>query len=73
MEITNNSRFYAIPLVVGRRIAQIIFFDTDGIAGDSYEASGKYQTTTDDTELEANWSPSAMLPKMYKDREVTAN
>jgi len=27
MEITNNSRFYAIPLVVGRRIAQIVFFD----------------------------------------------
>lgn len=27
MEITNNSRYYAIPLVVGRRIAQIVFFD----------------------------------------------
>jgi len=53
MEITNNSKHYAIPLVVrllsftchstrflkmvvscmpqvGRRIAQIVFFDTDG-------------------------------------------
>ena len=30
MEITNNSRNYSIPLVVGRRIAQIVFFDSDG-------------------------------------------
>jgi deoxycytidine triphosphate deaminase len=30
MEITNNSRFYSIPLVVGRRIAQIVFFDSEG-------------------------------------------
>lgn len=26
MEITNNSQHYSIPLVVGRRIAQIVFF-----------------------------------------------
>jgi len=44
MEITNNSRYYSIPLVVGRRIAQIVFFDTEGIEQQSYEASGKYQT-----------------------------
>ncbi len=30
MEITNNSRHYAIPLVVGRRVAQIVFFDRLG-------------------------------------------
>ena len=33
MEITNNSRYYSIPLVVGRRIAQIVFFDSDGTDG----------------------------------------
>lgn len=44
MEITNNSRYYSIPLVVGRRIAQIVFFDTEGIDQASYESSGKYQT-----------------------------
>jgi hypothetical protein len=44
MEITNNSRYYSIPLVVGRRIAQIVFFDTIGtIQGRSYEQVGKYQ------------------------------
>ncbi|MEX2010503.1 MAG: hypothetical protein WD874_01720, partial [Parcubacteria group bacterium] len=31
MEITNNSSHYSIPLVVGRRIAQIIFFETGPI------------------------------------------
>lgn len=31
MEITNNSRYYTIPLVVGRRVAQIVFFETEGI------------------------------------------
>jgi dCTP deaminase len=44
MEITNNSRYYSIPLVVGRRVAQIVFFDTEGIESLSYEKSGKYQT-----------------------------
>ena len=42
MEITNNSRFYSIPLVVGRRIAQIVFFDTEGtLEGRSYADTGK--------------------------------
>lgn len=40
MEITNNSRFYSIPLVVGRRVAQIVFFDTEGIIDKSYEVNG---------------------------------
>ena len=31
MEITNNSRHYTIPLVVGRRVAQIVFFETGPI------------------------------------------
>ena len=31
MEITNNSTNYKIPLVVGRRYAQIVFMDTEGI------------------------------------------
>uniref|UniRef100_A0A6B2LGZ9 Uncharacterized protein n=1 Tax=Arcella intermedia TaxID=1963864 RepID=A0A6B2LGZ9_9EUKA len=69
MEITNNSRYYSIPLIVGRRIAQIIFFDTEGIIGGSYETSGKYQTSSDLGQLISKWSPSDMLPKMYKDRE----
>ncbi len=71
MEITNNSRFYSIPLVVGRRIAQIVFFDTDGtLTSHSYEKGGKYQTDSDIETLVKNWQPSAMLPKMWLDREI---
>ncbi|KAF2074132.1 hypothetical protein CYY_004574 [Polysphondylium violaceum] len=71
MEITNNSKHYSIPLVVGRRIAQIIFFDTEGIEGPSYESSGKYQSSNDIESLKKEWSPQCMLPKMYKDKEIT--
>lgn len=59
MEITNFSRFHRIPLVVGRRIAQIMFFETEGtIGGRSYR--GKYQ--------DAEWRPELMLPQLYRDR-----
>jgi len=61
-------------LVVGRRVAQIIFFETTPLADDnkSYiETSGKYQTTRNQQELQEQWSPQQMLPKMYLDREIT--
>jgi hypothetical protein len=74
MEITNNSRFYSIPLVVNRRIAQIVFFDTDGIldSNKSYITAGKYQSTSSLEELQKNWSASSMLPQMYRDKEIFA-
>ncbi len=72
MEITNNSKNYIIPLVVGRRIAQIIFFETGPIldTGKNYAASGKYATSTNLADLQKNWQPSEMLPKLYKDRDI---
>lgn len=70
MEITNNSRSYSIPLVVGRRIAQIVFFDTEGILNNSYESTGKYQTDSDMNSIRSNWKPENMLPRMYMDREI---
>lgn len=71
MEITNNSRHYSIPLVVGRRIAQIVFFDSDGTLADrSYADDGKYQTSSDMAAMKASWAPESCLPKMYKDREI---
>jgi len=73
MEITNNSQYYTIPLVVGRRIAQIVFFKTEGILNplQSYPkfALSKYQTTTDLAILQERWSPSDMLPRLYLDSE----
>lgn len=69
MEITNNSRYYQIPLVVGRRIAQITFFKT-GMTGD-YAKGGKYQDGARLSELIESWRPDAMLPKLYRDWELT--
>lgn len=71
MEITNNSKNYIIPLVVGRRIAQIIFFETGPIIGKDYSASGKYNTSNDIEVLKKQWKPSDMLPKLYKDRDIS--
>ncbi|MDQ3089969.1 MAG: dCTP deaminase [bacterium] len=70
MEITNNSSHYAIPLVVGRRIAQIIFFETGEILNKDYTKSGKYQSATGIKEMKKNWKPTDMLPKLYNDRDI---
>lgn len=70
MEITNNSLYHTIPLVVGRRIAQIVFLEVGNVIG-SYPEFGKYQTSNDLVELKERWSPGMMLPKLYLDREVT--
>ncbi len=70
MEITNNSAHYYIPLVVGRRIAQIIFYETGPILSNGYEKSGKYQSTGSIAELKKSWSPMQMLPKLYMDRDI---
>ena len=68
MEITNNSRHYVIPLIVGRRIAQIIFFRVGPIKSRDYTGAGKYQDSTDIEKLRAEWHPSKMLPRLYNDK-----
>lgn len=70
MEITNNSRHYAIPLVVGRRIAQIIFFETGPILSSDYSKTGKYQVSDDIGKLKKSWEPESMLPRLYNDRDI---
>lgn len=67
MEITNNSKNYLIPLVVGRRIAQIIFFETGPIIGSDYTKSGKYQSSKNVAQLKKAWKPAMMLPRLYLD------
>lgn len=71
MEITNFTDYY-IPLVVGRRIAQIVFFDTGPIREKDYAVQGKYQTSQTLEELEKNWKPEDMIPKLWKDRDIQA-
>lgn len=72
MEITNNSRHYHIPLVVGRRVGQIAFFEVEPIesVAEDYTRAGKYQTEDNLETLKRNWSPEQMLPRMYLDREI---
>src|SRR3989304_5043583 len=41
MEIKNNSKYFKIPLIVNRPIAQIVFIDTEGIIHKSYNITGK--------------------------------
>lgn len=70
MEITNNSKHYYIPLVVGRRIAQLIFFETGEILKNDYTKIGKYQTTANIKKIIKEWKPISMLPKLYQDRDM---
>lgn len=71
MEATNNSRFYQIPLVVGRRLAQIVFFEAEKVEEEQdYSKQGKYQSTVDIDTLKKDWSPELMLPRLSKDKEL---
>ncbi|MBT3865889.1 hypothetical protein HOF78_02165 [Candidatus Woesearchaeota archaeon] len=72
MEITNNSSYRIIPLVVGRRIAQMAFFDVGKTIGEDYTKFkySKYQSATDLETVKAEWTPSQMKPKMHLDRDI---
>ena len=72
MEITNISRHYSIPLVVGRRIAQIVFYETGKIISGDYTTitNSKYQATGNLKDLKKKWKPEDMLPKLWKDRDI---
>lgn len=70
MEISNASQHYIIPLVVGRRIAQLVFFDVGPIEKSSYITGGKYQSTDDVEKLKKTWKPEMMLPRLWADRDI---
>jgi len=70
MEFTNNSEDKWIPLVVGRRLAQIVFLQVEPITGDNYAKNGKYQVSNEIEAIKANWNPENMLPKLWEDYEV---
>jgi dCTP deaminase len=60
MEITNHSHAMAI-LPVGLRVAQILFYE---VGETLREYQGKYGSWRD-------WSPKDMLPKLYRDYDLT--
>jgi dCTP deaminase len=72
MEITNSSQNYMIPLVVGRRIAQIVFLETGPILEQkgSYSKTGKYSSSEDIATMIKRWKPQDMIPKLYLDKDI---
>lgn len=73
MEMTNNSQYFSIPLVAGRRIAQMVFYEVEPLKqknSDYVAEEGKYQVTKELEELKRSWNPEMMLPQMHKDWEV---
>lgn len=69
MEILNLNEREHIPLPVGVRIAQVVFFHTGIVKGEYSSLSGKYQTESSDNlaGIKSNWKPSHMLPQAYRD------
>lgn len=72
MEITNNSQYFTIPLVVGRRIAQMVFYEVEPVnqKTDYVAEAGKYQLSQDLQELKEKWNPHQMVPRMHLDWEI---
>ena len=70
LEINNYSSRYFIPLVVGRRIGQLVFFETGPILQSDYTKRGKYQSNLSIAQLKKSWKPDMMLPRLYLDRDI---
>lgn len=78
MEITNNNKYNAIPLVVGEPIAQIVFnrIGTEHVKESfTYSKRGHYQPETyfEDGKINIDrlvnsWCPKNMLPKLYQSK-----
>ena len=75
MEITNNSQYHTVPLVIGRHIAQMVFYEVAPLkeaAIDYVGEGGKYQSSNKLDELKKSWNPAMMIPQMHKDWEIKA-
>lgn len=69
MEIHNGNENVHVPLPVGERVAQIVFYHTGPVDGDYSRHTGKYQTEFESIEsMIKNWRPEDMLPRAYKDK-----
>ncbi len=72
MEVTNNSQYFTIPLVVGRRVGQMVFYEVEPLknAPDYVGEGGKYQKSQEVDEVKKSWKPEMMIPRMHLDWEV---
>lgn len=73
MEVTNNSQYFTIPLVVSRRIGQMVFYEVEPLpeTTDYVAEGGKYQLSQEIEQLKKSWHPEQMIPRMHLDWEVT--
>jgi dCTP deaminase len=69
MEIRNKNNAN-VPLVVGERMGQIIFFAA-GSTDRSYGNEGNYQISTDLATVKVAWMPEKMLPRLQLDNTET--
>jgi dCTP deaminase len=67
MEIYNRDSYH-IPLVVHRRVAQIVFLPT-GPSEQTYIS--KYQDNDNIDVLEKFWNPDLMLPRLDRDKDIS--
>lgn len=69
MEMSNHLKDAPVVLVVGMRVAQMIFYQVDALPlKESYTATGgQYQSTDDIEKMIQEWSPYSMLPKFCRD------
>lgn len=68
MEIENNNEDVDFPLVVGQRIAQIIFMHTGEVEGTYSTDTGSYQAEFSSVEeMKTAWRPEDMLPRLRLD------
>jgi len=69
MEVYNRSPCRSLLLVVGRRVAQIVFDMTTPTKRD-YGSEGHYQGSTDIKDMMESWNPGAMLPQAHTDKDI---
>lgn len=71
MEMTNHLTSFSISLVVGMRVAQVIFYKVDPVSKGTYaKENGKYQSTDDIEKMINEWTPDNMVPKLYLDKDI---
>lgn len=68
-----NHTSQTIPLIVGRRVAQLVFHEVTGTTEDysTEHEGGKYQVSSTFEEVKKTWKPEMILPKMHQDRETS--
>lgn len=71
LQICNLNKFERMVIPVGERIGQLIFHHTGPVegtyAGSRGGMSGKYVQSDNLNETIANWKPSHMLPRAFRD------